>query len=547
MVLLLVAVVCLLPFYVVNAQNIGIGTASPDASSALDITHSNKGLLIPRMSGTGITAIPNPAKGLLVYDSAANQLMVNMGTAAAPNWQSIVANSGWGLTGNGGTNPAAHFIGTSDNQPFRFRLNNVWAGELHPLTGNVFIGLHSGQANTAGYSNIALGNGALKLNTDRNQITAIGDSALYNNGNAASIFVGDGMYNVAIGSKALYANTDGYENTATGYQALAFNTHGFENAAFGASSLANNTIGIANTSMGSRSLFRNASGFQNTAFGTEALYGNIDGLSNVAIGYEALVQNVSGSSNVVIGSFAAFHNNGNLASKNTVVGTAALQSTTNSQFNTAVGFAAGNFFNNGYNNVFLGANSDVNQGDLFNVIAIGQGTVCTASSQVTIGNGATNSYRAYANWSNISDGRFKKDIQENVRGLSFIMKLRPVTYHLIIHELNNKLYAGRKIETDKFTQQAIQEKEQQLQTGFVAQEVEEAAKQTGYDFSGVDKPKNDKDFYGLRYAEFVVPLVKAVQEQQQMIEALRKENQTQKEARLRMQQQLDELKASIKK
>ena len=39
----------------------------------------------------------------------------------------------------------------------------------------------------------------------------------------------------------------------------------------------------------------------------------------------------------------------------------------------------------------------------------------------------------------------------------------------------------------------------------------------GYDFSGVDKPKNDKDFYGLRYAEFTVPLVKAVQEQQQII------------------------------
>ena len=34
----------------------------------------------------------------------------------------------------------------------------------------------------------------------------------------------------------------------------------------------------------------------------------------------------------------------------------------------------------------------------------------------------------------------------------------------------------------------------------------------GYDFSGVDAPKNDKDIYGLRYSEFVVPLVKAVQE-----------------------------------
>ncbi len=51
-----------------------------------------------------------------------------------------------------------------------------------------------------------------------------------------------------------------------------------------------------------------------------------------------------------------------------------------------------------------------------------------------------------------------------------------------------------------------------LYTGFVAQDVEKAAKSLNYDFSGVDAAKNDKDLYGLRYAEFVVPLVKAVQE-----------------------------------
>ncbi|MCC7445733.1 MAG: hypothetical protein IT263_12970, partial [Saprospiraceae bacterium] len=34
----------------------------------------------------------------------------------------------------------------------------------------------------------------------------------------------------------------------------------------------------------------------------------------------------------------------------------------------------------------------------------------------------------------------------------------------------------------------------------------------------VDKPKNETTHYGLRYASFVVPLVKAVQEQQDMIE-----------------------------
>jgi len=56
------------------------------------------------------------------------------------------------------------------------------------------------------------------------------------------------------------------------------------------------------------------------------------------------------------------------------------------------------------------------------------------------------------------------------------------------------------------------DKEQTRFTGFIAQEVEQAARSVGYDFSGVDTPDNENDYYGLRYAEFVVPLVKAVQE-----------------------------------
>ena len=61
-------------------------------------------------------------------------------------------------------------------------------------------------------------------------------------------------------------------------------------------------------------------------------------------------------------------------------------------------------------------------------------------------------------------------------------------------------------------------------TGFIAQDVEKAANAIGYDFSGVDKAKNENDFYGLRYSEFVVPMVKAIQEQQGQIEALKKQN-----------------------
>ena len=54
-------------------------------------------------------------------------------------------------------------------------------------------------------------------------------------------------------------------------------------------------------------------------------------------------------------------------------------------------------------------------------------------------------------------------------------------------------------------------------SGFLAQEVEQAAKETGYDFSGLHKPNNSKDLYALSYESFVVPLVKAVQEQQVII------------------------------
>ena len=35
---------------------------------------------------------------------------------------------------------------------------------------------------------------------------------------------------------------------------------------------------------------------------------------------------------------------------------------------------------------------------------------------------------------------------------------------------------------------------------------DDEGEEIGFDFSGVDKPKNEEDYYGLRYSEFVVPL-----------------------------------------
>jgi hypothetical protein len=56
----------------------------------------------------------------------------------------------------------------------------------------------------------------------------------------------------------------------------------------------------------------------------------------------------------------------------------------------------------------------------------------------------------------------------------------------------------------------------------VAQEVVEAAKEVGYDFSGVHVPVNEVDNFSIAPGQFVAPLVKAIQEQQALIEQLQR-------------------------
>lgn len=53
----------------IRAQNVGIGTASPAASAALDITSATKGFLPPRMTAAQRIVISTPAEGLLIYQT----------------------------------------------------------------------------------------------------------------------------------------------------------------------------------------------------------------------------------------------------------------------------------------------------------------------------------------------------------------------------------------------------------------------------------------------------------------------------------------------
>ena len=57
-----------------SQNSIGIGITTPASSAVLDLTSTNKGLLLPRMTQSQRTAISNPANGLLVYDITSNRL-----------------------------------------------------------------------------------------------------------------------------------------------------------------------------------------------------------------------------------------------------------------------------------------------------------------------------------------------------------------------------------------------------------------------------------------------------------------------------------------
>lgn len=69
----------------INATGTG-----PVASAMLDITSTDKGLLIPRMNTSQRTGIGSPATGLMVYDTDLNQFWFYNGTA-------------WGAVGAGGS------------------------------------------------------------------------------------------------------------------------------------------------------------------------------------------------------------------------------------------------------------------------------------------------------------------------------------------------------------------------------------------------------------------------------------------------------------
>ena len=126
---------------------IGVGTTTPDASAALDITASNKGFLMPRMATAERTAIASPASGLQVYDTNTKSIWYFDGTV----W--VEQASGSAAKFVDGTNPAdavftGGYVGIGIPEPLSLLHVNIdTAGEDAGLTLDSGESLIGDQAN----------------------------------------------------------------------------------------------------------------------------------------------------------------------------------------------------------------------------------------------------------------------------------------------------------------------------------------------------------------------------------------------------------------
>lgn len=262
-------------------ENVGIGTTKPDQSAILDLSSSNKGLLMPRLSLQQRSAIQNPANGLIVYQT---DMLSGFYFYDGKEWKPLTSitdqNSvaldpnDWTANGNSvATGAATPYFGTNSTSPLIFAAGGRLTGYMtNSITEeNIFLGLNAGR--------------------NRVNNTAIGLSG-----------TGTGVGNTALGASALYNITTGSDNVAVGIQALYGNLGGASNLAFGTGALRNNTGGSFNAAFGAYTLYNN-NGDRNLAFGYGALNSLTTGTRNTAIGYEAGYYS-QGDKNVYIGNQA---------------------------------------------------------------------------------------------------------------------------------------------------------------------------------------------------------------------------------------------------
>lgn len=554
----------------VSAQNVGIGTSTPNASAKLEITSTNSGLLIPRvaLSMTTVAApVAAPATSLLVYNTAtAGDVTPGFYYWDGSKWVRIAA----GLA----PDHDIYEVGTS-NAPDNINDNKYTYGTL-AVGHNTALG-HTLLVGGTTNATIKVGQLGGVNNIESGRLIFDESAQTYAPGSYCGMeFHYDGAQNrlflngacTAIGNVATFERTG---NVGIGITAPLERLHVVGNIR--ASSLAGtgNRLVFSDANGTLLNLANGVNGQVLTISGGVATWGNVLAGNGLSIGTVAPVLN-----EVILGGTleqtttvdqAGFNLNWNLSSTgdfyinnptgslflaNNAVEAVVNESSQDYDFRvesdartsalhvdagsnvTRIGSGAGSLFSNGSTvaGVVVDYVLDIDRGTADGT-AFGIGSVeyiVDLLSETTINNdfGPTADITYDMGWTyswddiyaddfwNVSDARLKTDIHDANYGLQHILRLRPVTYKW------SKDYMGT-------TYIPLEQRETNI--GFLAQEVmqvmPELVQTEDWKPESEDNPdhyvKKQRNYMAVNYVSMVPVLVKAMQEQQAQIEALQKE------------------------
>lgn len=452
------------------------------------------------------------------------------------------------------------FVGYKSGYSNLSGYNNCFMGQESGYSNysgrmNVFIGNKAGYNNYDGDFNVFIGYNCGVQNTSGSRNIFIGyESGILNSTGWGNTFVGEasgtanttGYANSAFGNNAGFSNTLGDYNTSAGYSAGGSITTGNYNSSFGAESGRTNQTGSGNSVFGFeagrgtpgnsfsnnsffgyRSGYSNTSGSNNSYLGFQTGFSNLTGTGNVFLGYQAgysetasnklYIDNSSTVNPLIYGDFdgdyVKINGDFDVTSLATVSGL-----DVNGDADISGTFGAGTTTMDGtYFRILTDPGSGavptnyVYQGGMVNSAskpyaftvydalwvtshAFIDGTI-TAPLVYSTAVGATYTDLYIDSTGKIgylsSSERYKKGITQ-MEDVSWLFKLRPVNYSYKSDETNKKEY------------------------GLIAEEVEKIN-------PSFVKYNQDGSVETVNYSSLITPMLKAIQDQQKMIEDLRKE------------------------
>jgi len=330
---------------------------------------------------------------------------------------------------------------------------------------------------------VKLTNGASASDTGTNTFSGAYAGTTLASGAANNTFIGQyagnetstGDDNVAIGKSAFQQMQTGNKNIAIGSQAGQALKTTDANIAIGYWTFKQNLQGSTPTADGS------------IAIGFKALYRCTHGSRNIAIGQECTASSQTGS-------------------YNTGIGNGCQLSLSSGTYNSSYGDNAGGEITTGSNNLMLGHNAG-----RYNAPS---GNVSTASNILCLGNNSISNFYCADTSISSSDKRDKTDVTDFTYGLSWVNKLKPITYRWDKRIWYNEYNEDGSLKTEVTPDGTKKRARQHI--GFLAQDVLAVEQADGFaskkDDMLVVNLNEDDTAYGLKYERLVPVLVNAIKE-----------------------------------